>query len=139
VNVRLPDMQLMTVRRQRVSLAGHVVREDGARVVGGQVSVRSAAAPAKQTGGRNSPRKPTDVLSANAQRREVAVRPDGLYCFLNLAAGEYVVEGHDDRGMPLEPRPVTVPPADLTRKPILVNFDLVVAAARPSGGTRVSK
>jgi hypothetical protein len=134
-----PDERLMAVRRQRVSLAGHVTRADGMRAFGGRVTARRVGSPTKPAGGRNSTPKPAIAPLALEQQHEAMIRADGLYFFVNLPAGDYVVEGHDERGLVLEPKPVAVPPSDPTRKPALLNFDLVVAAVKPGVGAAASK
>jgi hypothetical protein len=136
---KLPGERLMAVRRQRVSLAGHVTRVDGERASGGRVTVLGVASPTKPAGARSSASKTATAPIALEQRREAVVRADGLYFFVNLPARDYVVEGCDERGLALEPKRVAVPAADPTRRPPLLSFDLVVATVKPGVGAGTSK
>jgi hypothetical protein len=51
---------------------------------------------------------------ATARRYDTRILPDGLYFFLDLPAGKYVLKGQDERGNEIEARQVSIPPADGT-------------------------
>lgn len=108
----LPASRWYAVRRRRVSLAGHLRRSDGEAAGGGQVCGSSP-----------------DARSESASfHREAVVRPDGLYFFLDLPAGTWLLSGLDSFGANLGLRSVDVPPPDRTRRPTMLAVDLVVTS-----------
>jgi hypothetical protein len=133
-----------TVVRRRVSLAGHVARRDGSPVTRGVVQLRHEAAVQPHAGGpqrvgsRGNGRADaaaTATTPAQASAFEAQIRRDGLYFYLDVPAGRYVLAGHDQRGGRIESRAITVPVPDRTRMPPLLDVDLVVEDAEgpPAG------
>jgi len=133
-----------TVVRRRVSLAGHVARRDGTLVTRGVVQLRHEAAVQPHAGGsqragsRGNTRPDaaaTAATPAQASGLEAQIRSDGLYFYLAVPAGHYLIGGHDQRRGLIEARSITVPVADRARMPPLLDVDLIVedAEAPPAG------
>ncbi|MDM0047907.1 hypothetical protein [Variovorax sp. J22R115] len=133
-----------TVVRRRVSVAGRVARRDGSPVSSGVVQLRHEASVQAQTGvperagSRGSARADaaaTATTTAQASAFETQIRRDGLYFYLDVPAGRYVLGGHDQGGGLIESRAITVPVADRARMPPLLDVDLVVEDAEgpPAG------
>ena len=99
-----PDQWI--VIRRRVAIAGRVFNGAGVPVNGGQLSLQ-AQLPAK------APRRPAR-RGADAPPRsrvyETRVRSDGFYFFLDIPAGEYLLDGQDAHGQSIELRSISVEP-----------------------------
>jgi hypothetical protein len=91
------------VMRNRVSLVGRVTAAGGAIANGGVISL--AAAQAANGQGTTSPSRTI------GRRYDTRVRPDGFYFFLDLPAGEYLLDGEDEHGNEIEAREVSIPHA----------------------------
>ena len=69
------------------------------------------------------------ATSVDLERRYCAhVRSDGLYFFLDLPAGNYVLSGKDERGRPIENKPVSIPPASGPGMLPVLGVDLIAQA-----------
>lgn len=66
------------------------------------------------------------LVPADALVVQTPIQPTSLYVFFDLAAGNYLTGGCDERGLAIEAKRVTVPPPDRTRRPTLLAFDLLV-------------
>src|SRR6516225_3400594 len=78
--------------RSRVSLAGRVASADGEIANGGVLRLTAARD------------------AAGSRHYETRIRTDGFYFFLDLPAGDYVLEGVDQHGTRLEAKPVSIAP-----------------------------
>lgn len=148
--VLLPCDAHWVVLRRRVSLAGCVLRsEGGVGVSGGMVKLSalpgddhvasepSVVALANPTASRKAgavaaakapvARASVAVVPAGVLVVQTPIRSTGLYVFSDLAAGDYLTGGCDERGLAIEAKRVTVPPPDRTRRPALLAFDLLVS------------
>lgn len=112
----LPADSHWVVLRRRVALAGRVLRGKGE--AGGK-----AAAGENARGG-------VVTLSAPAFDVETPIRSSGIYVFCDLAPGDYMIGGRDERGFAIEAKRVTIPLPDRHKKPTLLAFDLLVARTR---------
>ena len=81
---REPDIRL----RSWVSIAGMVSRANGARACGGIVELRD------ETRGREK--------TTRRARYDAPIRADGSYFICDLAAGDFVLSGFDERGARIE-------------------------------------
>ena len=104
------------VMRNRVSLVGRVIAVDGAIATGGLVRLATAQAP----NGRDT----TSPSRAIGRRYDTRIRPDGFYFFLDLPAGEYLLDGRDERGNEIEAREVSIPTASGSGPLHVVTVDL---------------
>ena len=151
--VLLPCDAHWVVLRRRVSLAGCVLRSEGGvggvGVSGGMVKLSalpdddhiasepSVVALANPTASRKAgaaaaakapvARASVAVVPAGVLVVQTPIRSTGLYVFSDLAAGDYLTGGCDERGLAIEAKRVTVPPPDRTRRPALLAFDLLVS------------
>lgn len=118
-----------SVRRRRVSLTGQLKRSDGTSAGAGQVWASPPGALPEPTAAPWSAAEPPPF------ERKAVVRPDGLYFFLDLPPGRWVLSGADRSGAKLEPRTVDVQPPVYTQKPTMLATDLFVdaGAAAESG------
>jgi hypothetical protein len=100
------------VIRSRVSLAGRVAGADGEIASGGVLNLTAARD------------------AARSRHYETRIRTDGFYFFLDLPAGDYVLEGVDQHGTRLEAKPVSIaPPRGSTLADIVsVNLTAVTPA-----------
>lgn len=116
------------VLRRRVALGGRVLRGKG------EADGKGAA---NESVVRESARGGVVELSAPEVWVETPIRPSGLYVFCDLAPGEYVTGGRDERGFAIEAKRVTIPPLDRRKKPTLLAFDLLVErTGKPAHGGR---
>jgi hypothetical protein len=101
--VRMVDSDRWIVVRHRVSLAGRVADADGGNASGGTLALTPAREGSRRSG----------VLSslADARLRHACIRGDGLYYFLDLPEGNYVLSGQDECGNVIEARSVSISPA----------------------------
>jgi hypothetical protein len=112
-----------TVMQSRVSLAGRVTGGDGDIATGGVLSLAAAAGAAR--GKAASPPPPP-----MPRRYEARIRPDGFYFFLDLPAGDYLLDGQDQRGNKITAQRVSIPAGGDPTPPDIVSVDL--AAATPA-------
>lgn len=149
----LPRDAHWVVLRRRVSLAGCVLRSEGGAggasgaggvgVSGGMVKLsalpgddHAASGPSvvalanptasRKAGAAPAAKAPVAVAPAGVLVVQTPIRSTGLYVFSDLAAGDYLTGGCDERGLAIEAKRVTVPPPDRTRRPTLLAFDLLV-------------
>jgi hypothetical protein len=108
------------VMRSRVSLAGRVTGADGDVASGGVLNLTAA------TGGDgHGAASPTPDRT---RRYDARIRADGFYFFLDLPAGDYVLDGRDERGNEIEAKRVSIPPPTGSGPLNIVSADLSVAA-----------
>jgi hypothetical protein len=112
-----PDDWIVT--RCRVRLAGRVTDAGGDVVTSGVLSLTAVTEAGRQKG-TSSP--------AGVQRRfDARIRPDGFYFFLDLPAGDYVLDGRDQRGNEIAAKRISIPPAAGLGPSDIVGVDLSVA------------
>ena len=106
------------ILRCRVSLAGRVTAGGGSVASGGVL--RLTAMPAAS---RHHTRSRThEVL----RRYSTQIRSDGFYFFLDLPAGEYVLDGEDEQGDAIEAQRISIPAASSAGPAPVVSADLIV-------------
>ena len=108
------------VTRSRVSLAGRVTGTDGDITSGGVLNLTAAAG---GDGHRAASRTPD-----RTRRYDARIRADGFYFFVDLPAGDYVLDGRDERGLEIEAKRVSIPPPAASGPLNIVSVDLSVAA-----------
>jgi len=104
------------VMRSRVSLAGRVTDAGGKVASGGVLNLTALRGPDQ----RNARLAPHAV----ARRYDTRIRGDGFYFFLDLPAGDYVLDGRDQRGNEIEAKRVSIPPLDSAGRLHIVDVDL---------------
>jgi len=104
------------IMRSRVSLAGRVEGAHGGIASGGVLSLTVA----KEADRRNATSSSHDIR----RRYDTRIRPDGFYFFLDLPAGDYVLDGQDEGGNEIEAKPVSIPPMDGSGPLDVVGVDL---------------
>jgi hypothetical protein len=102
------------VNRSRVRLAGRVTAADGTVATGGVLALTAGEG--------------TSILRQFIAR----IRSDGFYFFLDLPAGKYLLNGHDQRGNKIETLHVSITAAK-GRGSDVVAVDLK-ASGRPHAG-----
>lgn len=95
------------VLRRAVTLAGRVTGAEGRPAVGGTVSMTAAG---------------------TARRYQARIRTDGFYFFLDLPAGDYLLDGQDERGNVIEAKRVSIPTTSGAERPRLLGNDLIATA-----------
>jgi hypothetical protein len=113
-----------TVARSRVSLAGRVTAVGGGVASGGLLDLTPVPGD-----GRHNAASPPRVT---ARRYDTRILADGLYFFVDLPAGQYVLKGQDDRGNEIKAQQVSIPPAGGTGPLHVVSMDL---GALPKAGS----
>jgi len=108
------------VTRSRVSLAGRVTATDGDVTSGGVVNLTAA------TGGDGH--QAASPTPDRTRRYDARIRADGFYFFVDLPAGDYVLDGRDERGLEIEAKRVSIPPPTGSGPLNIVSADLSVAA-----------
>jgi len=111
------------VMRSRVSLAGRVTAASGDIASGGVLGLTAAKGADRHKAASSS----HDI----GRRYETRIRADGFYFFLDLPAGDYVLDGQDERGNEIEARRVSIPPAEGSGPLDVVDVDL--SASTKSG------
>lgn len=121
--------------RRRVSLAGHVIAASGASRAASaeqlrEVQLGMALALAEDwRAARGVSLREVSATSADlAHRNHAQVRSDGLYFFFDLPAGNYVLEGKDERGHRIETKPVSIPQASGPGTLPVLGVDLIARA-----------
>jgi hypothetical protein len=104
------------VMRSRVSLAGRVTASAGSIASGGALRLTAAL----NIDGQNE----TSLPRAIRRRYDTRIRPDGFYFFVDLPAGEYLLDGRDERGNEIEAREVSIPTASGSGPLHVVTVDL---------------
>jgi len=104
------------VTRSRVSLAGRVTATDGDVTSGGVVNLTAA------TGGDGH--QAASPTPDRTRRYDARIRADGFYFFVDLPAGDYVLDGRDERGNEIEAKRVSIPPPTGSGPLNIVNADL---------------
>jgi len=104
------------VMRSRVSLAGRVTAVGGDIATGGVLTLTTA-----QGADRHKATSPPHDIR---RRYDTHIRPDGFYFFLDLPAGDYVLNGQDERGSEIEAKQVSIPPAEGSGPLDVVDVDL---------------
>jgi hypothetical protein len=104
------------VIRNRVSLAGRVTAASGDIASGGALSLTAA-----HGANRHNAKSPPHGIP---RRYDTRIRPDGFYFFLDLPAGDYVLNGQDERGDEIEAKQVSIPPAQGSGPLHIVGVDL---------------
>jgi len=102
--------------RSRVSLAGRVASADGEIANGGVLRLTAARD------------------AAGSRHYETRIRTDGFYFFLDLPAGDYVLEGVDQHGTRLEAKPVSIAPPRPSTLTDIVSVNMT--AATPATSSR---
>jgi hypothetical protein len=115
------------VMRSRVSLAGRVTAGDGGAASGGTLSLAAV-----QRADRGKAKSPPPAI---VRQYDTSILGDGFYFFLDLPAGDYVLNGQDERGNELETQQVSIPPVDDASRLHVVGVDLS-AAVKPGAGER---
>jgi hypothetical protein len=110
------DSEGWIIMRSRVSLAGRVKGAGGGIASGGVLSLTAA----KEADRRNATSSSHDIR----RRYDTRIRPDGFYFFLDLPAGDYVLDGQDEGGNEIEAKPVSIPPTDGSGPLHVVGVDL---------------
>jgi hypothetical protein len=108
------------VMRSRVSLAGRVTASGGGIASGRALRLTAAAAADER-----------NAISSSRNIRpqyDTRIRPDGFHFFLDLPAGDYVLDGRDERSNEIEAREVSIPPAVGSRPLRVVTVDLSASA-----------
>ena len=105
----LVDPDRWIVLRRRVAIAGRVVDDAGVPADGGDLSMRAQppATPPRRTARRGADAPPMNHF---ARLHETRVRSDGFYFFLDLPAGDDLIDGRDARGRAIEPRSISIAP-----------------------------
>jgi hypothetical protein len=111
-----------TVVRSRVSLAGRVTAADGVVASGGVVSLIPVLG--------DDARKPETSGRTFARQRDTCILGDGFYFFLDLPPSDYVLNGRDERGNEIEPRQVSMAPADGAGHMDVMSADLTTRGKR---------
>jgi len=104
----LGDPNRWIVLRRRVAIAGRVVDDAGVPADGGVLSMRAQPATSPRRPGRRGADAPP--MNHFVQLHETRVRGDGFYFFLDLPAGEYLIDGRDARDRAIEPRSISIAP-----------------------------
>jgi hypothetical protein len=107
------------IMRSRVSLAGRVMGAGGGIASGGVLSLTVA----KEADRRNA----TSSSHDSRRRYDTRIRSDGFYFFLDLPAGDYVLDGQDEGGNEIEAKPVSIPPPDGSGPLHVVGVDLTAS------------
>jgi hypothetical protein len=110
------------VMRSRVSLAGRVTGVDEEFASGGVLNLTAG------TGGDGDGHGAASARPDRTRRYDARIRADGFYFFVDLPAGDYVLDGRDERGNEIEERRVSIPPAAASGPLNIVSADLSVAA-----------
>lgn len=133
------------VVRRRVTLAGHVIAApaaSGAERAGLEVSSDASAEQLRELqlraarvldedwhAARCLDTREVSATSVDLESRYYAqVRSDGLYFFLDLPAGNYVLSGKDECGRPIETKPVSIPPVSGPGMLPVLGVDLIAQA-----------
>jgi hypothetical protein len=114
------------VMRSRISLAGRVTAASGGIASGGVLSLTAATGADR--------RKATSPSHDIRRRYDTRIRPDGFYFFLDLPAGDYVLNGQDERGNEIEAQRVSIPLAEGSGPLDVVDVDL--SASTKSGADK---
>jgi len=108
------------VTRSRVSLAGRVTAADGDVASGGALNLTAAT--------RGDGHRAASPTPGRTRRYDARIRADGFYFFVDLPAGDYVLDGRDERGLEIEAKRVSIPPPAASGPLNIVSVDLSVAA-----------
>jgi hypothetical protein len=113
------------VMRCRVSLAGRVTGADGGIATGGALSLTAADDGDRQKATSPPPDRP--------RRYDTHIRWDGFYFFLDLPAGDYVLNGQDESGNPIAAQRVSIVPADGSGPLDVIGADLSASTKSDPG------
>jgi len=108
------------VMRSRVSLAGRVTGADGEIASSGVLNLTASEGADRHNASSSPHRTP--------RRYDAHIRPDGFYFFLDLPAGDYLLNGEDEAGNKFEEKQVSIPHVDASAPPDIVAVDLSAAS-----------